>query len=224
MRAILFRSSSILLLSLFLGTIGSAGPVRAAAQQYVHPQFAQVTAQHKLVAILPFRVTIAGKNLPKNVTPDMLDKMEADEALEFQRQLYARFLTRAQEDGYRIGFQDVDQTNTLLQRAGIAMDSLGAHTKDEIAKVLGVSALLSGSVRMSKPTSTGAAFAQTLVFGFSGSTERVDINMTLHDGADASLLWSYDHTDKGGMANSSEAMTKSLLKKVAGNFPYRVKP
>jgi len=203
--------------------ISSPAELHAAAQQYVHPQFAQVTAQHKTVAILPFRVTIAAKNLPKNVTPEMVEKMERDEAMEFQRQLYARFLTRAQEDGYRIGFQDVDQTNTLLQRAGISMDSLGAHTKDEIAKALGVDALLSGSVRMSKPTSTGAAFAQQLIFGFSGSTERVDINMTVHDGANASLLWSYDHTDKGGMANSSEAMTKSLFKKVAGNFPYRVK-
>ena len=49
----------------------------------------------------------------------------------------------------------------------------------------------------------------------------IHINITLHNGADGALLWSYDHTDKGGLANSVEAMTKSLLKKVAGNFPYR---
>jgi hypothetical protein len=62
-----------------------------------------------------------------------------------------------------------------------------------------------------------------VLFGFSGSTERVDINMVVHNGSDGTLLWSYDHTDKGGLANSPEAMTKSLLKKVAGNFPYKVR-
>jgi hypothetical protein len=46
--------------------------------------------------------------------------------------------------------------------------------------------------------------------------------MVIHN-VDGSLLWSYDHTDKGGLSNSVEAMTKSLLKKVAGNFPYRIK-
>ena len=66
------------------------------------------------------------------------------------------------------------------------------------------------------------ALAQTVLVGFSGSTQRVDINMTVHNGLDGVLLWSYDHNDKGGLANSVEAMTKSLLKKVAGNFPYRI--
>ncbi len=203
--------------------LASHPAVHAGAQQFVSPQFAQLSANHRTIAILPFRVTIAAKNLPKHTTPEMVEKMQSDEALEFQRQMYARFLSRAATDGYRVEFQDIDQTNTLLLRAGISMDSLGAHTKDEVARALGVDALVSGSIRMSKPTSTGAAFAQTLLLGFSGSTERVDINMTLHDGANASLLWSYDHTDKGGMANSSEAMAKSLFKKVAGNFPYRLK-
>jgi hypothetical protein len=54
----------------------------------------------------------------------------------------------------------------------------------------------------------------------------VDINIMLHNGADAVLLWSYDHTDSGGgftgsVGNAVEAMVKSLLKKVAGNFPYK---
>lgn len=200
------------------------GTALAAAQQFTHPQFAEVTAAHKVVAIVPFRVTINPKNLPKSMTPELVEKLQRDESTEFQRQLYARFLTRSQTDGYRVTFQDVDHTNALLARAGYSPDRLGALTKSELAKLLGVDAVLSGSLRMSKPTSTGAAFAQTLVFGFSGSTERIDINMTLHNGEDASLLWSYDHTDKGGMGNSAEALSKSLFKKVAGNFPYRIRP
>ncbi len=193
----------------------------AAAQKYLNPQFAELTKTHKTIAILPFKVTIDKNKLPKNVTLEMVAASEKEESVEFQRQLYARFLQRAQEDQYRIGFQDVDQTNTLLARSGISLDSLSLRTKDEIAKALGVDALVSGTVHQAQPTSTGFAVAQTFLLGFSGHTQRVDINMTVHNGADGTLLWSYDHTDKGGLMDSVEGMTKSLLKKVAGNFPYR---
>lgn len=194
----------------------------AGAQQYTNPNFAELAKSHKTIAVLPFKVTIDKKKLPKNVTLEMVEASEREESTEFQHQLYARFLQRAQAGEYSVGFQDVDQTTTLLNRAGITVDSLALHTKDEIAKLLSVDAVVSGTIHQAQPTSTGVAMAQTLIFGFSGSTQRVDINMNLHNGADGALLWSYDHTDKGGMANSVEAMTKSLLKKVAGNFPYRI--
>jgi hypothetical protein len=195
----------------------------AGAQKYENPQFAEITKSHKTVAVLPFKVVIDSKHLPKNVTPEMINDSEREEALEFQRQLYARFLQRAGEGEYRVGFQDIDMTNALLARAGWTPDSLAIHTKTEVAAVLGVDALVSGTVHQAQPTSTGTAVVQSLILGFSGSTQRVDITMVIHNGSDGSLLWSYDHTDKGGLANSVEAMTKSLLKKVAGNFPYRIR-
>lgn len=212
-----FRIAAVALAGLVLW----CGVALAGAQRYTHPQFAELSRDHKTIAILPFKVTYNMKNMPKNVTPEMLEKAAENQASDFQRQLYARFLQRAQDGEYTVTFQDVDQTNVLLLRAGITADSLALHTKDEIAKILGVEALISGTIHQSKPTSTGTAIATSLILGFSGSTERVDITMAVHNGADAALLWSYDHTDKGGLSNSPEAMTKSLLKKVAGNFPYR---
>jgi hypothetical protein len=198
-----------------------ASSAMGAAQQYLNPDFSTIAKTHKTIAVLPFRVTIDTNRLPKGTTLEMVQVSQKEEGLEFQKQLYSRFLQRAQDGEYAIAFQDVDQTNALLLKAGMQPDSLLGHTKDEIARALAVDALVSGTVHQSQPTSTGAALAQTLLIGFSGSTQRVDINMTVHNGGDGALLWSYDHTDKGGLANSVEAMTKSLLKKVAGNFPYR---
>jgi len=199
----------------------AAGTAHAGAQKYVHPQFAELTKDHKTLAVLPFKVTVDKTKLPKNITLEMIATSEKEEATEFQSQLYARFLQRAQQGEYTVGFQDVDQTNALLARAGISRDSLYMHTKDELAKVLGVDGLISGSVHQTSPTSAGMAMAQTFLLGFSGHTQRVDITVTVHNGADGTLLWSYDHTDKGGLMNSVEGMVKSLLKKVGGNFPYR---
>ncbi len=191
------------------------------AQKFLNPNFTELTKNHKQLAIVPFRVSVDLKHMPKNMTVEMVNQNAKDEGFEFQKQLYARLLQRSQEDGYTVGFQDVDQTNALLQKAGLSLDSLSAHTNDELAKILGVDAMVSGTVHQSQPTSTGVAIAQTLLIGFSGSTQRVDINMSIHNGADGALLWSYDHNDHGGLMNSVEGMVKSLLKKVAGNFPYR---
>ncbi len=216
-----FRPSLALVACVVAGVAFPATGSHAAAQKYLNPQFAELTKDHKTIAILPFKVTIDKNKLPKNVTLEMVAASEKEESVEFQKQLYARFLQRAQEDQYRVGFQDVDQTNALLARSGISLDSLSLRTKDEIAKALGVDALVSGTVHQAQPTSTGLAVAQTFLLGFSGHTQRVDINMTVHNGADGTLLWSYDHTDKGGLMDSVEGMTKSVLKEVAGNFPYR---
>jgi len=215
------RPSLALVACVVAGVAFPATGSHAAAQKYLNPQFAELTKTHKTIAILPFKVTIETNRLPKNMTLEMVRKSEQEEGLEFQKQLYVRFLQRAQNGEYTVGFQDVDQTNALLAKAGLSLDSLAVHTRDEIAKTLNVDALVSGVVHQSQPTSTGAAIAQSMLLGFSGHTQRVDINMLVHNGADGALLWSYDHTDKGGLMNSVEGMTKSLLKKVAGNFPYR---
>ena len=195
----------------------------AGAQKYTHPEFDEITKSHKVIALLPFTVSIDKKNLPKNVTMEMLAASEKEEGMEFQRQFYARFLQRAQEGAYRVECQDVDQTNAMLVQAGIQPNNLVGVPRDSIARVLKVDALVSGAVHQAHPTSTGTAMVQTALLGFSGSTQRVDIDVMIHNGADGKLLWSYDHTDKGGISNTVEAMVKSLLKKATGNFPYLVK-
>jgi len=199
----------------------------AGAQQYLNPNFKTIAANHKTVAILPFKVSIDTKRL-KDVSLEMIRNNEQEEGLQFQKQLYIRLLEKSTSDHYTIAFQDVDQTLALLQKAGVPVDSLSFQGKDALAKILGVDAIISGTIHQSQPTSQGMALAQSFLVGIHGSTQRVDITIAIHNGADGQLLWNYDHTDSGGgmtgsMANSVEAMVKSLLKKVAGNFPYKQK-
>lgn len=191
----------------------------ACATIYTSQDFAQHQTRHKTVAILPFRVSIDLKKLPDGVSQDQLRRAEVDEAYLFQKQLYNQLLVQYGKQRYTVGFQDIDKTNVLLERAGIKYENLSSSTKDEIAKILGVDSVISGQIRREKPMSTGAAIFSTLFLGFS-TTNKVTVNMAIHDGASAQLIWSYDHEVAGGLGSSAEGMAKSLMSSISKKFPY----
>ncbi len=193
--------------------------LQACASIYTAPEFAQTTSTHKRVAVLPFDVTIDSKGLPKDLTPEALSTMRKDEAYLFQRQVYMKFLKRA--NNYTVEFQDVDQTNALLEQGGITYEVMRAHTKDEIAKMLGVDAVVSGNIFRTKPMSGAGAAALGLLIGVWGPTNKVTIDMTIHNGATGSLLWKYTHEASGSVGSSPDAMANSLMNGISRSFPYR---
>lgn len=194
----------------------------ACATVYTSQDFSKYQSRHQTVAILPFRVSIELKKLPDGVTSDQLRRAEVDEAYVFQKQLYNQLLVQYAKNRYTVAFQDVDKTNVLLERAGIKYENLSSSTKDEIAKILGVDAVISGQIRRGKPMSTGAAIVSTIFIGFS-STNKVIVNMAIHDGASAQLVWSYDHEVSGGLGSSAEGLAKSLMSSISKKFPYNKK-
>jgi hypothetical protein len=193
----------------------------ATHQAYLNPQFASTTAAHRTVAILPFHVTISRERLPRNLTPEDVSRMEHEEAFAVQGQLYTQLLRRA--DRYTVQFQDVARTNVLLERAGITYDSLGARTPDEMAKLLGVDAVISGQVRRRKPMATGTAIALGVLFGaaFMGNTNEVGVDLQLHNGQDGALLWNFSHKFGGSIGSSPERLAEAMMSSIARRLPYR---
>jgi hypothetical protein len=193
----------------------------ATHQAYLNPQFSSTTASHHTVAILPFHVTIARERLPKNLTADDVARMEREEGFAVQTQLQSQLLRRA--DQYTVQFQDVERTNVLLERAGLTYDSLGTRTPDEIAKLLGVDAVISGRIQRSKPMATGTAIAMGVLFGgmFMGNTNRVGVNLELHNGQDGALLWTFAHSFGGSIGSSPEGLANAMMGSIARHLPYK---
>jgi len=190
------------------------------AKIYTSPDFTNVRNEHKTVAILPFEVTIDAKKIPKGMTLETLKELEKDEGFTFQSQMYSRFLENQKKDKYTVQFQDVDRTNSILLRNGVNYENMRSYTKDELAEMLGVDAVVSGHIRRSRPMSTGGAIASSLLFGFSGPTNRVDMDVVIHNELNGALLWKYNHQASGGIGSSSEQLSKSLMKKISRKFPY----
>ncbi len=188
---------------------------------YTTPGFEQFRQNHRTVAILPFQVNIDPKKLPKDFTPEMAKESEREEAYNIQQQLYMRFLERQKKDEYTITFQDVDKTVALLGKKGITNANIAVYTKTELRDILGVDALISGSINRTRPMSTGTAIALGLLVGFWGNTNKVDVNLSIHDGASGDLMWKYEHKASGSVGSSSEELAKSLMKSISKKFPYK---
>ncbi|HEX2204304.1 MAG TPA: hypothetical protein VHG91_13430 [Longimicrobium sp.] len=206
----------VVALALILSSTGCA-----THQAYLSPQFSSATAAHRQVAILPFDVSISRERLPRNLTAEDLDRAEREEGYAVQSKLYTQLLRHSGQ--YTVAFQDVSETNVLLQRAGLTYDSLDSRTKQEIAKLLNVDAVISGRIQRSKPTAVGTALLMGALLGpaFMGNTNSVGVNLQLHDGGEGAVLWTFAHRFGGSIGSSPEGLAEAMMGSIARRFPYR---
>jgi hypothetical protein len=187
-------------------------------QIFESPQLSTAIKQHKIVAILPFTVKITYKKQPKNFDAEANRQQEITMSKSIQSSMYT-FLLRKM-DKYSVSFQDVDKTNILLKKAGVE-DKLDELTKDEIAKILGVDAVISGEFESHQSKSEGAAIASAVLFGgFGGKTGSGTLTMQIHNGTDGELLWRFFKTMDDGIGTSTDDIVESMMRKVSRNFPY----
>ena len=85
---------------------------QASKQTYEVANLKGLLSQHKIVAILPFNVTIAYKHLPKGFDLEGNKREEAKEGINMQEGLYTFLLRKAKS--YTVTFQDAETTNILL--------------------------------------------------------------------------------------------------------------
>jgi len=204
-----------LMVALLATTLSSA--VFAQKQIFEAPNLKTVLKTHKMVAILPLRVTISYKKLPKSYNAADNDVQQKQEGVNMQSGMYTYLLRKASD--YYVSFQDVQRTNVLLKQAGV-YDKLESLTADSIARILKVDAVIQSSYAYERTASEAAAIAKTLVFGFGGSTASGSLTMQINSGSDGNLLWRfYKEMNEGAFTTADELMER-MMKKVARNFPY----
>lgn len=206
---------SILLFFCFFSSIYLFG--QGAKQTYEAPNLKQTLSTHKIVAILPFRVTISYKKMPKNFDPAGNLQQEKEEGLNMQQGMYTYLLRKA--DDYTTTFQDVDRTNTLLKNAGV-FDKIDDILPDSLCKILKVDAVIKCSYSYERTASEAGAIAKTMVFGFGGSTASGALTMQINNGTDGILLWHFYKEMSEGAFSSANQLMERMMKKVARNFPY----
>lgn len=189
----------------------------AQKQIFESPKLKEAVAQHKTVAILPFNVSISFRKPPKNFDADANHRLEIETGKKVQSSMYTYLLRRSNE--YTVTFQDPEKTNVILNRTKL-IDSLDLHTKDEIAKALGVDAVMFGTYTQQTTRSDASAIVTTALFGFGGKTGDGSLTLQISNGADGELLWRYSKAMDDSMWTSSDDVIERQMRKLARNFPY----
>ncbi|MCF4102004.1 hypothetical protein L1I30_10025 [Gillisia sp. M10.2A] len=208
-------------LKLFIATLFVISSVTGYAQTnlFEHPNFEELAKEHTIIAILPFdaKVTLRPKQM-KDITPEQLLDMEKSEGLAIQQSMYTWFLQRQKRGSLTISVQDPKKTNALLSKN--EMEKLSLYTPEELAELLEVDAIITGTFETDKPMSDGASIALGLLVGFWGSTNSATINMSVNNAANGELLWNYNKRVSGGLGSSTDSLINTLMRKASRRLAY----
>ena len=215
----IYQMKSTVIVSLLVMALASCGP-----KIYKSNTFDQALARHRTVAILPAEViTRLRPNESKKVTPEQLDAMNEKTGFSIQDKMYSWFLRRSDKFHYTVTFQDITRTNALLKQAGISYQDLAAKDRTELARLLGVDAILQDRTSLDKPMSDGAAVAVGVIFGVWGNTNAAETTINIHDGKTGDLLWKYDYNASGSVGSSADRLVNALMRNASKKFPYSAK-
>ena len=210
MKRSLFISFAVLLFA-------SCGP-----KIYQSASFDNALTKHKTVAILPAEVSISLRpNEAKKMTPEQMEENARKTGYDIQDKMVSWFLRRSDKMNYTVTFQDLNKTNSKLKEAGIAYNDLKNKDRAELAKILGVDAVIQGRMKMEKPMSDGAAVAVGVLLGAWGSTNNVETTININDGKTGDLLWKYDYSASGSLGSSTTKLVDALMRNASKKFPYK---
>jgi hypothetical protein len=176
----------------------------------------------KTVAILPADVTIKLRpNEAKKMSADQVADLSMKTGYNVQDKMYGWLLRKSDRYHYTVTFQDVTKTNALLKQANIKFSDLRSMDRQQLAKLLGVDAVIQDNLQMEKPMSEGAAVAVGLLVGAWGNTNKVETTINIHDGKSGTLLWKYDYEASGSVGSSTDKLVDALMGNASKKFPYK---
>lgn len=204
---------------------------------YTASNFEEKTGDHKVVAILPAEVTFTGKQ-PKNSSPEAIAESEERESTDFQYALMNSILRHANTKKYitTVNFQDINTTQKILEQNNITVRDSWKKDDEELAKILGVDALIRMNIRkqryMSDEASYGVGVAKQIVYKTGiGSKVPVpnsvgktyDIYATCNLLSDNQTLWNDNYKRSTDYEVQPNVVVEWITNWFGENFPYKKK-
>jgi hypothetical protein len=186
-------------------------------QIFSAPGLPDLLASAKTVAILPFKVAITYKKMPKGLTLDMVKDNEQQESVQMQQGMYTYLLRKAND--YSVSFQDVDRTNALLKKAGV-WDSMEDVLADSICKILKVDAVIRCNWSYAKTGSEAGAIASAMLLGVGKGTGSGQLVMQINGAKDGELVWRMSKEMNEGAFSSANELMERMMRKVGRVFPF----
>ncbi len=189
---------------------------------YTSPDFPAKAQEHKSLAILPFETSITLRpNQMRELGAQGHKELEQKEAFAVQGALYSYFLKEKGKEGFAVSFQDVQKTNALLHRHEITEENLSTYTSEQLAKLLEVDGIVSGTLQTDKPISDGAALALNLLLDtYALPTNSGVASISINDGQTGELLWRYQKSLDRGLGSNTTTIVNAIMRKASKQLPY----
>ncbi|WP_207433681.1 hypothetical protein [Sabulibacter ruber] len=219
------RRAFLLLVATALLGLGSCNQSR---NIYTSRAFPAAAKQHKTIAILPFDVQVGLRpNQMRQLTPEQLYDLELKHGRAIQSALQVHFLNKVNRNEEKVAVQDVNVTNSILKERDIQPEELQAIPPAELAQMLGVDAVMVGSLTTQKPLSNAVAAALT-IYNFlytpyvsgGGPTNSGNAAIKIYDGASGTLLWSYEKMLSRGLGSDTHNIVRAITRKATKKIPY----
>ena len=204
---------------------------------YTASNFEEKTEKHKVVAILPAEVTLSGK-LPKNLKPEDIAKAEERESIDFQYALMNSILNHANTKKYitTVNFQDINTTQKILEQNNISVRDSWKKNDEELAKLLGVDAVIRMNIRkqryMSDEASYGVGMAKQVIYRTglgskvpvpSSVGKTYDIYATCNLLSENQTLWNDNYKRSTDYDTAPNVIVEWITDDFGENFPYKEK-
>jgi hypothetical protein len=222
------RTVYLTVLTIFLLSCGTNKAI------YQAPEFEQQTARHKTVAILPVYLVQTG-HLPKDVSEADVKKANEKLGYVFQESLQTFILKQTQKNrkGQMVSFQATQKTNAMLKEQSLNVEALYGKRPEEIARLLGVDAVIMTTMNHNKNFSDGVAyglaaartvvsvFSRTATLGTGIQASDVNINCSLYDAQDSKLLWKTYRDGGTNLPANVNGLIEHYSNWIAKKLPYK---
>ena len=188
---------------------------------FQNPDFDELTRNHQTIAILPLQTTLKLRpGQSGRMSPRVLRDMQQNESVSIQKSLYSWFLTRRERGKLDVRVQNPLETNAILLRSGITAENLANQSPSELAGLLGVDAVVMGTMELSKPISEVGAFALEAFADVSLPTNRAVMNLFIYNGLDGDTLFNYHRRVRGHLGSTPNMLINRLMRKASRKMAY----
>jgi hypothetical protein len=189
--------------------------------------FKEIASTHKTVALLPSSVSFKLNAKQKSkISQEQLDESALKLGFMIQTELNKWF--EKNKKNYTISVQDIKMTNELLFSKGMKFKDFLQVSKDSLAKILNVDAVVFCNVELANKYSNTeydlllAYGAPTTIYGiFMGSKYDVKVKFGILEKVNAITLWQKDYMPTGKIDEDIFGILRRMLKTAAVDFPYK---
>lgn len=184
---------------------------------YESERFDDLSQDHANLAIIPFLTNL---ELKDEISSEELKDLEEKEGYAVQDALETYFSQRKKKKKFSVDFQNTKNTNAILKQKGISYDNIDVYSVKELAQILEVDGIISGTLDLNVLLSKGVPTEFSLLDYINGDANYGRIGVKISDGLTGKLLWKYEKQINKKSGKNTTDLIDLMMKLASRKFPY----